>query len=213
MNQLPIFTVNGQEVRKFTLPSDFEILKKVHKQSLFDAVLLERASRRQGTHSTKTKAEVSGTGKKPYSQKKTGNARQGSRRNPQFVGGGIVFGPKPNRNYTKKMNRKVHALAFVSALSTLFHDNKLVVLADELMVDQKPSAKTISDLLINLKLINKKLLLITNENNNNLFLSARNLKKVTVKLTSQVSVMDLLSHQQVLVQETGLSNLLKMKVR
>lgn len=209
--QLPVISINGVAVGKFVLPSDFVLFKKIHNQPLFDAVLLEQASKRQATHSTKTKGEVSGTGKKPYAQKKTGNARQGSRRNPQFVGGGVAFGPKPNRNYGKKMNRKVHALAFHSALSALFHNDKLFVLADDLLFEQKPCVKDFIQLLVTQNLVHQKLLLVVNDHNRALVLSARNVKEVVVKLVSQISVLDLVAYNRVLIQQSALTQLLKRK--
>lgn len=180
---------------------------------MFDAVLLEQAALRQGTHSTKTKAEVSGTGKKPLAQKHTGNARQGSRRNPHFVGGGVAFGPKPNRNYTKAMNKKTHQLAYQNALAAVCAANRLIVLADDILVDQHPSARQVDDLLKNLQLGAKKVLLVINEANIALFLSARNLRNVIVKPAAKVSVRDLLNNHFVLAQNSGLKLILATKTK
>ena len=100
---------------------------EINNQAMFDTVMMERASRRQGTHSVKSRAEVSGTGKKPWKQKGTGRARQGSLRSPQFVGGGRAFGPRVERNYNLKVNKKVRRLAFLSALSLLAKEGSILV--------------------------------------------------------------------------------------
>lgn len=207
--KLNVLSIAGEKIGEFNVSSE-HLLSHVHTQAVFDSVLLERASLRQGTHSTKTKAEVSGTGKKPFKQKHTGNARQGSRRNPQFVGGGIAFGPKPGRNYSKKMNKKTHALAFASALSHLFHSQHITVLEDKAFVEEAPSAKVVFDFLKAANLIEKKLLLVVNENNPNLILSSRNFKRIIVKLANQVSVYDLINNQHVLIQQDSLDRILKV---
>lgn len=207
--KLNVLSIAGEKTGELTVAQD-RLLPQVHKQAIFDSVLLERASLRQGTHSTKTKAEVSGTGKKPFKQKHTGNARQGSRRNPQFVGGGIAFGPKPGRNYSKKMNKKTHKVAFASALSHLFHSQHVTVLENKAFVDEAPSAKTVFEFLKATALTEKKLLLVVNENNPNLILSSRNFKRIIVKLVHQVSVYDLINNQHVLIQQDSLDRILKV---
>lgn len=210
MEKLKIIAVDGSSVGDYHFPEGFEMVNP-HQQAMFDAVLLEQASKHQGTHSTKTKAEVSGTGKKPYAQKHTGNARQGSRRNPHFVGGGVAFGPRPGKNYAKKMNRKVYKLAFQSALSVVLQKQKVTVLANDVFIaDQKPSAKTMMSLLKALNLAGKKVLLIVNYNNYSLYLSARNLKDVIVKTSNQISVRDLLNGTHILVQQDSLNAILKV---
>lgn len=123
---------------------------KVNKQTIFDVIMSERASQRQGTHSTKTRAEVSGGGRKPFRQKGTGNARQGSIRSPQWVGGGVAWGPKPEKNYTLKVNKKVRKLAFASAL-TLKAQNK-AVLVHEFKSEEKPNTKKLLNQLTALNL-------------------------------------------------------------
>lgn len=203
MKNFKIISLANKNVGDFNLPADFQLLDQDYNQAVFDSILLEQASLRQGTHSTKTKAEVSGTGKKPFAQKKTGNARQGSRRNPHFVGGGVAFGPKPNRNYAKSMNKKVHNLAYAAALSHVLKLNKLTILSDDILVNQQPSANQVVLLLKNLQIINKKILLIINEENLNFLLSARNLVNVIVKPASKVSVRDLINNHFVLIQKSG----------
>lgn len=207
--KLNILSIAGEKTGEMVV-AHAHLLPQAHQQAIFDSVLLERASLRQGTHSTKTKAEVSGTGKKPFKQKHTGNARQGSRRNPQFVGGGVAFGPKPGRNYGKKMNKKVHTLAFVSALSHLFNNNQITVLENQMFMNEAPSAKTVFEFLKATSLTGKKLLLVVNENNPNLILSSRNFKRIIVKLAHQVSVYDLINNQHVLIQQDSLDRILKV---
>ena len=101
--KVKLINLKGEVIKEVGFNKDL-LVAKIAKQAIFDTVIAEQASKRQGTHSTLTKGEVRGGGRKPFMQKHTGNARQGSIRNPQWVGGGIVFGPKPNRNYNKKVN-------------------------------------------------------------------------------------------------------------
>lgn len=149
---------------------------EVNTQVIFDTIMSERASRRQGTHSTKTRAEVRGGGKKPWRQKGTGNARQGSIRSPQWVGGGVAWGPKPDRNYELKVNKKVKRLAFASALTLKANDQ--AVLVHDFAKSEVPSTK---DLLAQIKGLNlkdsfKKVIIITNDPI--IWKSASNLQKV-----------------------------------
>ena len=128
---------NGEKVKDITL-NDAVWGIEPNNAVLYDAIILSRASLRQGTHKTKTRSEVSGGGIKPWRQKGTGRARQGSIRAPHWVGGGTVFGPTPNRNYTKKMNRKERRLALKSALAYKVLEKELIVV-DSLNIE---SAKT-----------------------------------------------------------------------
>lgn len=175
-------------------------VKKPNQQAMFDCVIAEQASQRQGTHSTLTKGEVRGGGKKPWRQKHTGKARTGSTRNPHWVGGGVAFGPKPNRNYTKKVNSKVFKLAFKSALSIKLKDELLWGLDDKASLD-KPSTKAMVAFLENANLQNKKVLFITNQEDN-IKLSTNNIPKVTTKVWNKVSVRDLM-HTYVVVAQEG----------
>ena len=122
MEKVKLLNLKGETVKQVELNENL-LVDKIAKQAMFDAVIAENAGNRQGTHSTLTKGEVRGGGKKPFAQKHTGNARQGSIRNPQWVGGGVVFGPKPGRNYTKKVNAKVSKLAFKSAITIKVKDD------------------------------------------------------------------------------------------
>ena len=166
---------------KEELPKKVFGLSKIYSQAIFDVILSERASKRFSTHKVKNRGEVSGTGKKPWRQKGSGNARAGSLRSPIFVGGGRVFGPTTARNYSLKVNRKVRKNALLSALTLLAKDNAILVHEFKLA---KPSTR---DLLIEL---NKKGLAMLNNvliisNDENIYLSARNLPNVSVgKITS-----------------------------
>ena len=125
MAKTQVLNLKGEKVKDITL-NDSVWNVEANESVMHDAIVLAQASLRQGTASTKTRSEVSGGGRKPYKQKGTGNARQGSTRSPQWPGGGIVFGPKP-RKYDKKQNRKERRLALKSALSAKFQDKELVI--------------------------------------------------------------------------------------
>ena len=154
---------------------------------IFDAVLMQRASMRQGTHAVKNRSAVRGGGKKPWRQKGTGRARQGSIRSPQWVGGGTVFGPTP-RSYAYKLPRKVRRLAIKSVLSQKVLDEGLVVV-NELKFEQ-PRTKAFAEVLSNLD-VNSKVLVVLEDDNANAALAARNLKNVTVIPAKGLNVLDL----------------------
>ena len=160
---------------------------------LFDAVIAQRASLRQGNHKVKNRSEVAGGGRKPWRQKGTGRARQGSIRSPQWRGGGIVFGPTP-RSYAYKLPKKVRRLALKSALSAKVLEQNFVVL-DVLNLDA-PKTKDFAAILKALE-INKKALFVTAELNENVALSARNIPGVTVLTATGINVLDLLGHEKV----------------
>ncbi|MEK4427478.1 50S ribosomal protein L4 [Solibacillus sp. FSL K6-1523] len=160
---------------------------------LFDAIVAQRASLRQGNHKVKNRSEVAGGGRKPWRQKGTGRARQGSIRSPQWRGGGVVFGPTP-RSYAYKLPKKVRRLALKSALSAKVLEQKLVVL-DALTLDA-PKTKDFKAVLAALE-INKKALFVTAEVNENVALSARNIPGVTVLAAEGINVLDLVGHDKV----------------
>ncbi|MCH7323582.1 50S ribosomal protein L4 [Solibacillus sp. MA9] len=160
---------------------------------LFDAVVAQRASLRQGNHKVKTRSEVAGGGRKPWRQKGTGRARQGSIRSPQWRGGGTVFGPTP-RSYAYKLPKKVRRLALKSALSAKVLEQNFVVL-DALTFDA-PKTKDFKAVLAALE-INKKALFVTAEVNENAILSARNIPGVTVLTATGINVLDLLGHDKI----------------
>jgi len=167
-------------------------------------VRLLNANKRQGTHQSKGRSFVSGGGKKPFKQKGTGRARQGTSRAPHHVGGGRVFGPSP-RTYLMKVNKKVKALARRSALSYKARDEKIVVV--ENFNYDGPSTKTITALLAGLNLADKKVLLCTAENSANIVKSAANLYKVQVRESDTFSTYDVLRADTIVFQEGALNKI------
>lgn len=168
---------------------------------VFDAILRQRASLRQGTHAVKNRSAVSGGGKKPWRQKGTGRARQGSIRSPQFRGGGIVFGPTP-RSYKYSLPRKVRQLAIKSALSQKVLDNNFVVV-DALNFDA-PKTKEFADVMGNLNVAEKTLVVVTDDDKN-AALSARNLANATVVTPASVNILNVVDNQKIVITKSALS--------
>ncbi|MFD2657884.1 MULTISPECIES: 50S ribosomal protein L4 [Gracilibacillus] len=162
---------------------------------LHDAVLMQRASLRQGTHAVKNRSDVSGGGRKPWRQKGTGRARQGSIRSPQWVGGGTVFGPTP-RSYSYKLPKKVRRLALKSALSSKVKEDSLVVL--EGIAIETPKTKEVVSMLSSLN-VDAKALIVTADKDDVLAKSANNLQNVKVLSVSEVNVLDLLTHDKLIL--------------
>lgn len=171
-----------------------------HQQAMFDVVNAQRAAMRQGTSKVKNRSEVRGGGKKPWKQKGTGRARQGSIRSPQWRGGGVVFGPTP-RSYNVKLNRKVRNLAFRSALS-LFNVNQSLVVLDQLNIENGKT-KDFQAVLNNLKLSGKTLFLENNLNELNLRAS-RNIDKVSFQTAGHVSVYELLNNNNLVITKDAI---------
>lgn len=197
MLNVKVFNQEGAEVK------DLELNEAVfgiepHKQAMFDMVLLQRASLRQGTHKVKNRTEVAGGGRKPWRQKGTGRARQGSTRAPQWRGGGVVFGPTPDRNYKLKMNRKVRRLALKSALSQKVIDSELTVLDNIAM--EAPKTKAMIKVLENLE-ANRKTLIVMDEVDENVALSARNIPGVKVINSKGLNVYDILDSTKLVMTE------------
>ncbi|MCM0582598.1 50S ribosomal protein L4 [Weissella diestrammenae] len=166
-----------------------------------DAVLMQRASLRQGTHAVKNRSAVRGGGRKPWRQKGTGRARQGSIRSPQWRGGGIVFGPTP-RSYAYKLPKKVYRLALKSVLSQKVLDSALVIV-DALAFDA-PKTKDFKAVLNNLN-VNEKTLVVLDDNNTNAALAARNIENVTVMTAKGVNVLDVINNDKLVVVQSALS--------
>ena len=208
MAKIKVIDLKNTAVGEIDLPEIKLTFKKGKNanQAIFDQVLAENAGRRQGTHSTLTKGEVRGGGKKPLPQKHTGNARQGSIRNPQWVGGGVVFGPKPNRNYLKKVNKKVSALAFKAVMAEKMQANDIIVIKNEAVA--KAKTKDYANLLKILKLANARVLFVFCGQHKNAVRSARNIKKVEAKLFNQVSVSDIMVAKKIIFCETAANKLL-----
>ena len=181
--------MNGQEVDKMEL-SDAVFGVEINEHLVHMAVVQQLANNRQGTQKAKTRSEVSGGGKKPYRQKGTGHARQGSTRAPQFTGGGTVFAPVP-RDYSLKMNKKEKRAALKSVLTNRVQENRLIVV-DELKFDA-PKTKDMVKVLGSLKAENA--LVVLNDNDKNAILSGRNIDGVKMALTNTINVFDILNHK------------------
>lgn len=200
MPKVTVFNVDGKEVGELDLAEGvFGLEPNVH--VLHSAVLLQQASLRSGTHDTKGRSEVRGGGRKPWKQKGTGRARQGSIRSPQWKGGGIVFGPTP-RSYGFKLPRKVRRLAIKSALSSKVLDNQIIVL-DQLSLSQ-PKTKDISKLLNNLK-VARKALVVTADFDNNVALSARNIPGVKFVAAEGINVLDVMKYDQLIITKDAVA--------
>ncbi len=200
MSKLELLNINGEKVKDIKL-NDNVFGIEPNDVVLHDAVVLAMANARQGTHSTKTRAEVSGGGRKPWRQKGTGNARQGSIRAVQWRKGGIAFGPKP-RDYSKKQNRKVRRLALKSALSYKAMDKEIILLEDFSFETNK--TKEMLNLLNTLELANSKVLLVINELDDNICLSARNLGNVKIVLPTEVNTYDVINSDKMVITASSL---------
>jgi len=183
-------------------PAVFEI--EPNDQAIYEAVTALLANARQGTHKTKTRAEVSGGGKKPWKQKHTGRARSGSIRNPVWVGGGTIFGPKPH-TYEKKVNDKVKTLAKKSALSYKAKDSGVMVVEDFSIEESK--TKRVAEILVSLGLKGKKVLMLLPGEDKKMSLAARNMPRVFVKDAVGASVYELLNNDIVVFQKSALTAL------
>ena len=166
---------------------------------VFDAILMQRASLRQGSHKVKNRSEVRGGGRKPWRQKGTGRARQGSIRSPQWRGGGVVFGPTP-RSYSYKLPKKVRRLAIKSVLSSKVIDNNIIVLEDLTLDTAK--TKEMAAILKGLS-VEKKALIVTADANEAVSLSARNIPGVTVVQANGINVLDVVNHEKLLITKAA----------
>lgn len=189
MPSIVVLNQLGAEVNKIDL-SENVFGVEPNMQAVYDVVNAQRAAMRQGTHKTKTRTEVAGGGKKPWRQKGTGRARQGSIRAPQWRGGGVVFGPTP-RSYSVKVNKKVVKAALRSLLTSRLLSNDLVVVDKIELADFK--TKSFVEVLKNLNAYDKKVVVITNEEDFNLSLAGRNIANVYVQTKSHLSVYDLIN--------------------
>ena len=186
MANVAVFNMEGKEVGTLDL-SDAVFGVEVNEHLVHMAVVWQLANKRQGTQKAKTRSEVSGGGRKPWRQKGTGHARQGSTRSPQWTGGGVVFAPVP-RDYSFKLNKKEKRAALKSALTSRVQANKLIVV-DELKFDGIKT-KSFKQVMDNLKV--EKGLVVINENDANVVLSARNLPTINTTLTSTLNVYDVM---------------------
>ena len=202
MAKLSVLNIKGEKVNDITLNAEiWEIVP--NDAVIYDAITLTRNSQRQGTHETKTRSEVSGGGRKPWRQKGTGRARQGSIRAAQWYHGGVVFGPQ-NRNYDKKMNRKERRLALKSALAYKALDNKLVVIDNFNLESNKTSeARNILKTLTS----DKNILIVTEELNDNLILATRNLENVILLQTSEINTYDVIAADTMIITSDAMKTL------
>lgn len=197
MANVSVYNIEGKEVGKIDL-SDAVFGVEVNEHLVHMAVVSQLANNRQGTQKAKTRSEVSGGGRKPWRQKGTGHARQGSTRAPQWTGGGVVFAPVP-RDYSFKMNKKERRIALKSALTTRVQENKLVVL-DELKLDAIKT-KDMQNVLNNLKV--EKAMVVTD--NENVIVSARNIPNVITASVGTLNVFDILKYNTVVLDKAAVA--------
>ena len=201
MAKVAVYNMEGKEVDSIEL-NDSIFGVEINEHLVHMAVLQQLANNRQGTQKAKTRSEVRGGGRKPWRQKGTGHARQGSTRSPQWTGGGVVFAPVP-RDYSFKLNKKEKRAALKSALTSRVEENKFIVV-DELKFDEIKT-KAMKNVLANLKA--DKALVILNDNDQNVVLSARNIEGVETALTNTINVFDLLKHNTVVVTKAAVETI------
>ena len=200
MKKVELLNLKGEKVKDINLNEEIFGIKP-NNNVLNDAIILTMASLRQGTHKTKNRSEVSGGGRKPWRQKGTGRARQGSIRAVQWVGGGRYGTPVP-RDYSKKQNRKERQLAIKSALSEKVNAKELMVI-DKLVV-KTPKTKEMISVLETLKVADKKVLLVVKEFDDNLILASRNLQNVVLILADEINVLDIVGTDVMVITEDAL---------
>lgn len=203
MSKVDIINTKGEKVKDIKI-KDNVFINKPNDAVLYNAIILAQASLRQGTHSTKTRSEVSGGGRKPWKQKGTGNARQGSIRATQWRGGGIVFGPTP-RSYSKKQNKKERRLALTSALGYKVIDKELLIVDDIKFETNK--TKEMMQFLTNLNVVNDKVLIVLEDLDENICLSSRNMGNVKVIRTDEINTLDVITADKMIITEKALTKL------
>ena len=201
MANVSVYNMEGKEVGKMDL-NDSVFGVEVNEHLVHLAVVQQLANNRQGTQKAKTRSEVSGGGRKPWRQKGTGHARQGSTRSPQWTGGGVVFAPVP-RNYSFKLNKKEKRFALKSALTSRVQENKLIVV-DEIKFDEIKTKK-FQEVLNNLKV--NKAMVILDSNDKNVVLSARNIPDVITAQTNTINVYDILKYNTVIVTKAAVEKI------
>ena len=201
MANVSVYNIEGKEVGKIDL-SDAVFGVEVNEHLVHMAVVSQLANNRQGTQKAKTRSEVSGGGRKPWRQKGTGHARQGSTRSPQWTGGGVVFAPKP-RDYSFKMNKKEKRAALCSALSSKVAESQIIVL-DEFKLDEIKTKKFV-EVMNNLKA--SKALVVLEGENKNVVLSGRNIPTVKVTATNEINTYDVLKYETLVVTKAAVEKL------
>ena len=202
MANVSVYNMEGKEVGTIDL-SDAVFGVEVNEHLVHLAVVQQLANKRQGTQKAKTRSEVSGGGRKPWRQKGTGHARQGSTRSPQWTGGGVVFAPAP-RDYSFKMNRKEKQAALKSALTDKVLSNSLIVV-DELKMDETKTKK-LAEVMVNLK-ATRKALVVMNDKDENVVLSARNLPEVKTALTNTINVYDVMNAKTLVLTKDAVAKI------
>ena len=200
MKKVELLNLKGEKVKDINLNEEIFGIKP-NNNVLNDAIILTMASLRQGTHKTKNRSEVSGGGRKPWRQKGTGRARQGSIRAVQWVGGGRYGTPVP-RDYSKKQNRKERQLALRSALSEKVANKELIVL--ENLEVKTPKTKEVLSILEALKVADKKVLLVVKEFDDNLILASRNIQNVVLILADEINVLDIVGTDVMVITEDAM---------
>ena len=201
MAKVSVYNMEGSQVGDIEL-NDAVFGVEVNEHLVHMAVVAQLANKRQGTQKAKTRAEVSGGGRKPWRQKGTGHARQGSTRAPQWTGGGVVFAPTP-RDYTIKLNKKERRLALKSVLTSRVQENKFIVV-DSIKMDEIKT-KTFANALNNLKV--NKALVVLNENDQNVVMSAKNIPSVKTALTNTINVYDILKYDTVVIDKAAVATI------
>lgn len=201
MASVKVYDIEGKEVETLKL-NDAVFGVEINEHIMHKAVVGQLANNRQGTQSAKTRSEVSGGGRKPWRQKGTGHARQGSTRSPQWTGGGVVFAPKP-RDYSIKLNKKERRLAIKSALTTKVNESKLIVL-DSFELDEIKTKKFVA-VMNNLKA--EKALVVLNEKNDNVIKSANNVPTVKTALTNTINVYDILKYDTLVLTQDAVATI------
>ena len=199
MASVAVYNIEGKEVDKLER-NDSVFGVEINEHLVHMAVVGQLANNRQGTQSAKTRSEVSGGGRKPWRQKGTGHARQGSTRSPQWTGGGVVFAPKP-RDYSVKMNKKEKQLAMKSVLTSKVQDEKLVVV-DELKMDEIKTKKFV-EIMNNLKAA--KALVVTKDVENNVVLSAKNVADAKTMVVNEINVYDILKYDTLVLTKDAVA--------
>lgn len=202
MNKMKVLNTKGENVSDIKLNESVWAIEP-NDTVLYDALTLTRNAERQGTADTKTRSEVSGGGRKPWRQKGTGRARQGSTRAPHWPGGGIVFGPHP-RSYSKKMNRKERRLALKSALSYKVIGSELIIVDNFNITSSK--TKSALEILNNLK-ITGKVLIVVDKLDENIVLATRNLANVILLEASEINTYDVVAADQMIITEAAVKML------
>ena len=201
MSKIDILNLTGEKVKDIKLNDNVWGIKP-NDPVLHNALVLSMANARQASASTKTRSEIRGGGRKPWRQKGTGNARQGSIRSPQWRGGGVVFGPTPNKNYTKKQNKKERRLALLSALSYKVMDKELIVL--ENLKFETNKTKEMINILTSLNILNNKVLVVVAELEENVCLASRNLANVVLISAEEINVLDIVGTDVMVITEEAL---------